>query len=57
MGANGIYDIAAVSALLLVLVSRLEREKPLSTWMLVIGLSILALETISWCLRMVSAPS
>lgn len=56
MSANGIYDIAAVSALLLVLVSRLEREKPLSTWMLVIGLSILALETISWCLRMVSAP-
>ena len=57
MSANGIYDILAFSALLLVLVSRFEREKALSTWMLVIGLGILALETISWCLRILSAPS
>ncbi len=53
MSANGIYDILAVSALLIVLASRLEREKPLSTWMLAVGLGILALETISWCVRIV----
>lgn len=55
MSANGVYDILAFSALLLVLVSRFEREKPLSTWMLVIGLGILAWETISWYVRILNS--
>ena len=57
MSASGIYDIAAFSALLLVLAAQLEREKPLSSWMLAVGLGILALETISWCVRIMNSLS